>query len=145
MCKAKSVVKWFVENGIPLNNSFDGNLVVNKMLVFSQLISIAKDGKKLFEEDLYAFKHGIVVEDIRKEYKYRFNDFIVTMQNEECEFNKDEYETLEIAIKVFGKLDAYTLSELTHQFKFWKEKYNVSDDMPIENIDIDSFKSSFPS
>lgn len=126
MCRGKSVVKWFADNGMPLKSSFDGNLVVNKMLVFAQLISIAKDDKKLFEEDLYAFRHGVVVEDIRLEYKNKFNDFVKSLEDEIYSFNEEQYKTLELTKRIFGSLDSDTLSELTHQFKFWKEKYDCS-------------------
>lgn len=126
MCKAKSVVKWFVDNGMPLNSSFDGNLIVNKLLVFAQLISIAKDNRRLFEEELYAFKHGVVVEDIRLEYRYKFNDFVKSIKNSNYTFDEDQYKTLELTKRIFGDLDSCTLSDLTHQFKFWKEKYSCS-------------------
>lgn len=126
MCKGKNVVKWFVDNGMPLNKSFDGNLIVNKMLVFAQLISIAKDNKRLFEEEMYAFKHGIVIEDIRQEYKYKFNEFVKSVEHQEYCFDKEQLKTLELTKSIFGNLDSKTLSELTHQFKFWKEKYEYS-------------------
>lgn len=148
MCKGKSVVKWFVDNGMPLECSFDGNLIVNKMLVFAQLISLAKDNKRLFDEDLYAFKHGVVVEDIRSEYRYRYNDFVRSINNAKYAFNEDQYKTLELTNKIFGNLDAYTLSELTHQFKFWKEKYDCSCkesyyDKSLSRIDLEDFKSKY--
>ncbi len=148
MCKGKSVVKWFVDNGMPLECSFDGNLIVNKMLVFAQLISLAKDNKRLFEEDLYAFKHGVVVEDIRSEYRYRYNDFVRSINNAKYAFNEDQYKTLELTNKIFVNLDAYTLSELTHQFKFWKEKYDCSCkesyyDKSLSRIDLEDFKSKY--
>lgn len=148
MCKGKSVVKWFVDNGMPLNSSFDGNLVVNKMLVFAQLISIAKDNKRLFEEDMYAFKHGVVVEDIRQEYKYKFSEFVKSLKYQECYFDKNQLYTLELTKRIFGNLDSFTLSELTHQFKFWKEKYNYSykdsyHHKELSIIDIEDLKDKY--
>lgn len=148
MCRGKSVVKWFVDNGMPLNNSFDGNLVVNKMLVFAQLISIAKDNKRLFEEDMYAFEHGVVIEDIRMEYKYKFSDFVKSIKREKYCFDKNQLDTLELTKKIFGDLDPFILSELTHQFKFWKEKYDYSykdsyHHKELSIIEIDDLKHKY--
>lgn len=148
MCKGKSVVKWFVDNGMPLNNSFDGNLVVNKMLVFAQLISIAKDNKTLFEENMYAFKHGIVVEDIRKEHRYKFSEFVKSVKCQEYYFDEKQLHTLKLTKKIFGDLDSFTLSDLTHQFKFWQEKYNYSykdsrHHKELSIIDIEDLKDKY--
>ena len=68
MCKAIEVASWFINNDYIPSNTKSGNLKLNKLLYFAQLISLVKRQKPLFKDELYAFENGVVVEDVRKEY-----------------------------------------------------------------------------
>ena len=48
MCKAENVVKWFADNGVKLDNSLSGNIKINKLLVFSQLMNLVENDKTAF-------------------------------------------------------------------------------------------------
>ena len=45
-----------------------GNLMLNKLLHTAQGVYIAKYGKKLFDDTLYAYSNGPVVESVRTKY-----------------------------------------------------------------------------
>ena len=51
MCKAIEVASWFINNEYTPSNTKSGNLKLNKLLYFAQLISLVKRGKPLFKEE----------------------------------------------------------------------------------------------
>ena len=57
------VAKWFCSQGIIENlNSEEGNMKLQKLLFFAQLIYMAKhNGETMFEEKFNAFKNGMVL------------------------------------------------------------------------------------
>ena len=51
--------KWFLENDLDTpRNTFKGNMKLQKLLFFAQLISLAKNNKLLFDEEFCAFENG---------------------------------------------------------------------------------------
>ena len=62
MLKAIDAAKWFVNQNCDMpRNTFDGNMKLQKMLFFAQLIHLARTGELLFEDPILAFKQGSVV------------------------------------------------------------------------------------
>lgn len=78
--KAETIAKYFLNKDtdgtlfsdklIVINNhkSYEGNLRLNKYLHIAQNTYIAKYGELLFEDNMYAFDNGGVVENVRKQY-----------------------------------------------------------------------------
>lgn len=51
--------KWFLENNLDTpRNTFKGNMKLQKLLFFAQLISLTKNNKLLFDEQFCAFENG---------------------------------------------------------------------------------------
>ena len=68
--------KYFIKKGLDSSpNTYDGNMKLQKMLVFANLVSIAEGKGKLFSEDILAYKNGCVVEKVRLRYKNDYYDF----------------------------------------------------------------------
>lgn len=134
MCKAIEVVNWFINNDYKPTNSKNSNLKLNKLLYFAQLISLVKRQKPLFKEDLYAFKNGVVVEDIRKEFCNNYYSFIDRAKNEDTIFNDEELDILEFTKEIFMDVEPDELSTLTHEHKSWKDNYEKS--RSIKNGDV---------
>ncbi len=44
--------KYFMKNATGLNNSFDGSMKLQKLLVFSNLVNMALNNKPLFKDRL---------------------------------------------------------------------------------------------
>ncbi|AAO36606.1 SocA family protein (endogenous virus) [Clostridium phage phiCTC2B] len=126
MCKAISVAGWFINNDFKPTNDKSGNLKLNKLLYFAQMISLIKRNKPLFEEELYAFENGVVVEKIRKDYCNNYDDFVKLAKEYDKNFNEDEIDILESTKELFLNVSPEDLSELTHQHKCWKHYYNKS-------------------
>lgn len=125
--KAIDVAKVFIKENIDgLNNSLNGNMKMNKLLYFSQLISLAMENETLFDDDMYAFEKGVVVESVRKEYKNNYSKLIEECRSFNIELNKKEKNIIEITKDIFGSIDSSELSELTHQHEIWKYYYSKS-------------------
>ena len=116
--------KYFVKNGNGFaKNSFDGNMKLQKLLVFSNFISFVEDGECLFSEEMLAYKNGCVVEPVRLRYRHDYNGFMKDCSVFEPNFSEEEYRFLNMTLDIFGDASARELSELNHQFDFWSQAY----------------------
>lgn len=113
--------KFFIKNGADTRpNTYDGNMKLQKLLVFSNLVNIAEYGEPLFNDQVLAFKNGCVVEKVRLRYK---NDYAAFKRDSELyqpDFSEREYEVLNLTTKIFGNASAKELSDINHVFDFWK-------------------------
>lgn len=113
--------KFFIKNDADsMPNTYDGNMKLQKLLVFADLANIAEYGEPLFKDQVLAFKNGCVVEKVRLRYK---NDYFTLKHDSEVyqpDFTEREYEILNLTMKIFGDASAAELSEINHTFDFWK-------------------------
>ncbi len=118
--------KWFLDNDLDTpRNTFKGNMKLQKLLFFAQLISLAKNNKLLFEDEFSAFENGMVMENIRLEYKNNLPQLLNYSGNE---ISLEDLEVLELTKNIYGSEDADTLSTMTHQFEYWKKYLSLSND-----------------
>lgn len=122
----KDVAKWFCSQNIIENpNSKEGNMKLQKLLFFAQLIYMQKhDGETMFNEEFNAFEKGMVLEKIRKEYSNNYKQFFVNSNN--IIVDDEILETLELTNKIFGDASAQELSELSHEFDVWNKFFEKS-------------------
>lgn len=122
MSRALDYAKYFINGGYDSHpNTYDGNMKLNKLLVFADLISLAENHKPLFEDKVLAFENGCVVEDVRQEYKKNYYKLKEESEKEKDKsFSATDKEVLELTTAIFGNLSARELSELNHQFSFWQ-------------------------
>gem|GEM_PF-659881 len=130
MSSATSMAHWFIREGYDSpRNTRSGNMKLQKLLYFSQLVHLAKHQEPLFKEDILAFENGSVVEEVRQPYQHNHNSFIASAYYGGAEgesLNEAQLETLELVKNVFGDLDAQELSDLNHLHESWKKAYNRS-------------------
>lgn len=124
MKNAMDYAKFFLkQEDDKIANTMDGNMKLQKLLSFANMISIAKYGHPLFAEPVLAYENGFVVESVRQRYK---NDY-AGLKNDSGEFNPDfseeEYRILNDTLGIFGRLQAKELSNLSHEFSSWKKAY----------------------
>lgn len=110
----------FTNNIIDINNhtSYEGNVRLNKYLHIIQMVYIAINGNKLFDEKMYAYENGVVVEEVMNNYKYLFN------HKNEYQFNCSD--TSLFVRKLFNVLKNAPLEdliEISHQDEEWKKKH----------------------
>jgi len=123
------IAKWFIQKDFdePRNN-FKGNMKLQKLLYFAQLIHIYFYDELLFDEPIRAFKNGPVVECIRLDYKNHTAEFIRDAKNMVKSFNRKIMKTLITTVEIFGDYSAEKLSELSHQHDCWERTLKESKD-----------------
>lgn len=129
MRDAYDFARYFIKNGADsLPNTYDGNMKLQKLLVFADFVNVAEYGKLLFGNPVLAFKNGCVVEDIRLRYKNNYNNFKADSDAYQPDFTKEEYSVLKLVLSIFGNASARELSEINHTFDFWNEAFERSID-----------------
>lgn len=126
---AFDVASWFVKEGYDYpRNTRDGNMKLQKLLYFSQLVHLAKYNEPLFEQKILAFKDGSVVEEIRQEYHHRNSSFLFQMTSMGNILTPEMVDTIETVVDIFGDASARELSDLNHEHVSWQESYERSKD-----------------
>lgn len=125
MRSAYDFAKYFIQHDYDtISNTFDGNMKLQKLLVFAYLISLAKYNRPLFEDDILAFKNGFVVESVRLKYQHDYYALKKESDLFEPDFSDEENDILKQTVSVYGSLSATELSDLSHEFDFWRVAYN---------------------
>jgi len=120
---AKFFIKQDQENR---RNTFDGNMKLQKLLVFADLISLAERNVPLFDDIILAYQQGCVIESVRIRYRDNYNSFVKDSLEYNPDFSQDILDVLNLTSLLFGKLSARELSDINHSFMFWKNAYNKS-------------------
>lgn len=116
------IAKWFINQKLDESpNSMSGNMKLQKLLFFSQLIYMCENnGKTMYDDEFNAFEHGMVLETVRQEYKNNYAA-LLKESNKEINFPSDIIKALTITKDIFGGCSADELSELSHQFQSWNK------------------------
>lgn len=116
--------KFFIKNGADsIPNTYDGNMKLQKLLVFADLANIAEHNELLFDDEVLAFRNGCVIEKVRLRYKNDYSGFKKDSDVYEPDFSDEEYEILNTILAIFGNASARELSEINHTFVFWNQAY----------------------
>ncbi len=87
------------------------NLKLNKLLYFAQALSLVKNGKSLFEDDIEAWPMGPVVDQIYHKYKGHGRNHIKAVDNADYYLGLTDEEQ-DILVDVMTSLGRYTASSL---------------------------------
>ncbi|MDD2586798.1 MAG: DUF4065 domain-containing protein [Syntrophomonadaceae bacterium] len=124
---AMDCAKWFIKNSCDSpRNSYKGNMKLQKLLYFAQLIHLAKFNTLLFNEPILAFKNGSVVEKVRLSYQNHHDEIIAEANAYREIFNKDQLTTLQLTVEIFGDASPEELSELNHFHRGWEKAFERS-------------------
>ena len=125
--EANEMVGWFIQRNLDTpTNTGKGNMKLQKLLFFSQLIYMCKNnGETMYNEMFSAFDNGMVLEPIRQEYLKNYKQLKQDSTKNIILPEKVE-EALIITEEIFGKCTADELSELSHQFDAWSKYLNLS-------------------
>lgn len=117
--------KYFIKKGADsIPNTYDGNMKLQKLLVFADFANIVEHGTPLFNDEVLAFENGCVVEKVRQRYKNDYFGLKKDSENFQPDFTASEYEILNLTLNIFGNAPARELSEINHTFRFWKTAYD---------------------
>ena len=125
--KPIDVAKWFINQNIEgIDNSKDGNMKLQKLLFFAQMIYMCRNnGDTMFEEEFNAFEHGMVLQNVLWKYKDNFEE-LEKESKQKVEMPNDIEEILITTKEIFGECSPKELSEMTHELKAWNKYYRKS-------------------
>lgn len=123
----KKVAEWFIQRNLDNpTNTGKGNMKLQKLLFFSQLVYMCKNnGETMYNDMFSAFDNGMVLEPVRLEYLKNYNKLKQDSTNVII-LPEKVIEALTITEEIFGKCTADELSELSHQFDSWFKYLNLS-------------------
>lgn len=116
-----NIANWFYNNNLKTQeNTYDGNLTLNKLLYFADSFNYVINGEKLIEQDVVGYANGPVYQDIYVDFKHHSMMFI---KENNKKIDEDTIELLKIINFMFGKSDNYNkLSDITHAQSPWKNR-----------------------
>ena len=136
---AMDYAKYFISQRIGAEkNSLEGNMKLQKLLFFADIIHLAQYNTPLFNDTIFAFEKGCVIESVRHRFQYDYGDLCFESMKEQYIFCQQDKNTLDMTIAIFGGLSSKELSDLNHQFNFWQDQYSNS-------IVSDTFKEKYDS
>lgn len=95
---------------------YEGNLRLNKFLHIAQNLYIAKYGKLLFDNDMYAYSNGAVVKDVQLNYQTLF----FNLSHEK--FDEETKEFLGLVFRMLKNAPIDELVKISHEDPEWEEK-----------------------
>ena len=140
MAKIDDVAKCFLY--LDETNEGDGisNLKLQKLAYYAQGFYSAIFNKPLFDNDIYAWTHGPVVQDLYHEYKkFGSNRIPVPTDFNPISLEKEEFELIEEVFEVFGQYSAWKLRNMTHEESPWLSYEANAETIPLPEI-TDYFK-----
>lgn len=125
MANVFDVANWFLHYNQWLRESVDEdtdnitNLKLQKLLYYAQSAFLALQDEPLFDEEIYAWAHGPVVESVYQKYKKYGSSGINNI--EQFTISDKEEKVLRQVYDTFGAYSAWGLRNLTHSESPWQE------------------------
>ena len=119
---------------------YEGNARLNKYLHLAQNLYIAKEGKKLFAEDLYAYDNGAVAPDVQENFS------ILYQRNDVPQFDETTQAFLGKIYKMFENATLDELIELSHEDSEWIKKhgYYYKADQKMDSIaNVEEYRAQY--
>lgn len=121
---ASQVAKWFLAHNRIAENDEGAELISNlklqKLLYYAQGCFLAVTDEPLFGDDIVAWQHGPVVENIYHAYKNNGAKGIPFEEDfDSSEFTAEENDLLSEVYTVFGQYSAWKLRNMTHSESPW--------------------------
>ena len=141
MISAEMVAKYFLQKDpqrllfnkklVEKNNrsSYEGNVKLNKFLFLSQVVFMAKYGRKLFNDNFVAYDNGPVIKSIIHDYQ------ILTSKNDTIELPELEKNFLDKMYESLKDVSCDELVEITHEDPEWRKLSNETYSAPVMDID----------
>lgn len=129
---SKDINDQLFNNNIVVKNErkfYEGNARLNKYLFLTQVVYLAKYGRKLFDDNFVAYDNGPVLVDIMKEYSHIANNNKKTIINDNDKMFLD---------KIYDALKNATYEELidiTHEDPEWIKLSHDTYNAPVMNLE----------
>ena len=151
MVKADIIAKYYLSkdpNRVLFNNnvivkngrkSYEGNVRINNYLFLSQVVYLAKYGKKLISDNFVAYDNGPVIREIINEYP------IISSRNEIVSIPDDIKYFLDKIYDSLINASYEELIEITHEDPEWIRLSKDTFNAPMMNLEknIDEYKQRY--
>lgn len=116
------------------------NLKLQKLVFYSQAISLVINKKPLFQDSIQAWDYGPVIPSLYK--KYKKVDQQIPATNKTCSLPPDEITAIDLAIGHYGNMTGSQLITLTHSEKPWRTAYAKGRNSEITRQSMADFYST---
>ncbi len=135
MATAQDVAQYLLH----LDNSNEGdgisNLKLQKLVYYVQGFFCALHDKPIFENNIEAWRHGPVVEELYHQFKDNgSNPISIDPFFDAQSLNAEEAEITSDVYTVFGQYSAWRLRDMTHEEPPWINHKDVAGIIPTEEL-----------
>jgi len=135
MADLQNVARYFLYLDSANNGDGISNLKLQKLAYYAQGFYSAIYDKSLFQEEISAWTHGPVVEDLYHQYKQHGSSLIQPIDEFDTSvLSHNELELIEEVYEVFGQYSAWKLRNMTHEERPWLEHESNAEVIPKEVI-----------
>lgn len=131
-----TIAKWFVSNNSKtVEQSYDGHLLLHKLLYFSEVFYYALNKEKLIKQSPVGYRKGPVYQTIYVDHKHYS---LAGVNGDNNLIEQATVQFLKVINFIFGSQKANYLSQLTHEQSPWLNKEQDcirSDYNPLLNIE----------
>lgn len=142
-----SVEKWFIKNNIDVaSSSLDGHYKLQKLLFYSQAMSLVVKNEPLFSNNFEAWPNGPVARQAHFHFKVaRIAETLTKkdLENIDNVFSPTELKILQIINFVYGGDSAQDLIDRTHAEKPWYDLKDKAMQKSNPIISMESIKSFY--
>lgn len=122
---ASQIALWFLSHNriLEIDEGAESisNMKLQKLLYYAQGCSLAVTGEPMFDDNILAWQHGPVVEDVHHTYKhFEANGITFNDDFDSSMFTPEEDELLAEVYETFGQYSAWKLRNMTHEETPWK-------------------------
>jgi uncharacterized phage-associated protein len=142
--KAIDIADWFIARSNREKKEEFGegisNLKLQKILYFAQAAKLSLDNEPLFDDEIYAWNYGPVINDVYHAHKKHVNTPIKKPKGiEYTNFSNETSAFLEDVWQTFAKYSPAKLVEITHSHAPWKDTYDGTKDKVITKETIKKY------
>jgi uncharacterized phage-associated protein len=119
---ANDIARYILSLANPEENDIS-NLKLQKLCYYAQGLCSAMRGSPLFEERIYAWDHGPVVEVLYHEYKPFRASPIPVPEFDSSKIAAADKTAITDVVEHFGQFSAWALRNMTHEERPWAEAY----------------------
>lgn len=141
MSEFKKIADYFLAMQTEDAGDSISNLKLQKLLYYAQGVSLAEQGKPLFQEDFEAWEHGPVIPAAYHTYKDNGSGAIAKPESLDLtQYSEEEKELLSTVYNTFGQYSAWALREMSHETQPWKD--HIEGDKAISKSEIEAYFKS---
>jgi uncharacterized phage-associated protein len=133
MAITQNVAKYIISS-IPVDN-----LKLQKLMFYSQAVSLVQFGKVLFSDEIQAWPYGPVVPAIYHEYKTNGFSIITAELDSDFILDIEEMKSVDLVLGYYGDMSGTQLINETHSEAPWIDAYKKGSGSVIETDVIKDF------